>query len=418
MEVYLVGGAVRDALLGRPVTERDWVVVGATPETLLSQGYKPVGQDFPVFLHPDTAEEYALARTERKSGHGYHGFICDATPAITLEEDLLRRDLTINAMAQRPDGSIVDPYGGLADLENRVLRHVSAAFGEDPLRVLRVARFAARYAPLGFTIAPETLALMQQMTRDGEISHLTPERVWQETRKALAEDTPAVYFEALRACGALAVLFPELNALFGVPQRAEFHPEIDTGRHVMMCLEQAVRLGANPRTRFAVLLHDLGKGITPPDMLPRHIGHEHHGVPLVQALCHRYKVPKDYQQLAEIVCKHHLEAHRAVQLQGRTLWLKLRDLDALRRPERFAEFLQACEADARGRLGFEDRDYPQRAYFTQALAVAAAVGPQDLPHRETLHGKALGDALEQARIHALNRFRQEHHENSTRLCED
>ena len=406
MDVYLVGGAVRDTLLGRPVTERDWVVVGATPENLLAQGYKPVGKDFPVFLHPDTAEEYALARTERKSGHGYHGFICDATPAITLEEDLLRRDLTINAMAQTADGRIIDPYGGLADLNKRVLRHVSAAFGEDPLRVLRVARFAARYAPLGFSIAPETLALMQTMVAAGEIDHLTPERVWQETHKALSEDTPAVYIEALRACGALVRLFPEIDALFGVPQRTEFHPEIDTGQHVLMCLEQAVRLGANVRVRFAVLLHDLGKGITPADMLPRHIEHEHRGVPLVQALCARYKVPRDYQQLAEIVCRYHLDGHRAVELQGKTLWMKLRDMDALRRPERFAEFLLACEADARGRLGFENRDYPQRAYFSQALDIVMAVTPRHLPHRETLDGKALGDALAQARIHALNRFRK------------
>ncbi|MDO8329525.1 MAG: multifunctional CCA addition/repair protein [Fluviicoccus sp.] len=418
MEVYLVGGAVRDALLGRPFTERDWVVVGATPENLLAQGYKPVGKDFPVFLHPDTAEEYALARTERKSGHGYHGFICDATPSITLEEDLLRRDLTINAMAQTADGRIVDPYDGLADLNNRVLRHVSAAFGEDPLRVLRVARFAARYALLGFTIAPETLALMQTMVAAGEIDHLTPERVWQETHKALAEDSPAVYIEVLRACGALSRLFPEIDALFGVPQRAEFHPEIDTGKHVLMCLEQAVRLGANVRVRFAVLLHDLGKGVTPADMLPRHIEHEHRGVPLVQALCARYKAPRDYQQLAEIVCRYHLDGHRATELQGKTLWLKLRDMDALRRPERFAEFLLACEADARGRLGFENRNYPQRTYFSQALDIAMAVTPQHLPHRESLDGKALGDALAQARIHALNRFRKEHHENSSRLCED
>lgn len=415
---YLVGGAVRDALLNRPVTERDWVVVGASPDDLLSLGYKPVGKDFPVFLHPDTAEEYALARTERKSGHGYHGFICEATPSVTLEEDLQRRDLTINALAQDADGRVIDPWGGLADLEARRLRHVSPAFAEDPLRILRVARFAARYAPLGFTIAPETMDLMRDMVAAGEIDHLTPERVWLETHKALGEDCPGVYIRVLRECGALARLFPAIDALFGVPQRAEFHPEIDTGEHVLMCLEQAVRLGTNVRTRWAVLLHDLGKGVTPADMLPRHIGHEHNGVPLVQALCSRYKTPRDYQQLAELVCRYHLDCHRAVELQGRTIWQKLRELDALRRPERFDEFLLACEADARGRLGFENRDYPQRAYLRQARDIAAAITPAHLPHRELPQGAALGEALDQARVHALNRFRQEHHENSIRPCED
>ena len=412
MKTYLVGGAVRDGLLGRAITDRDWVVVGATPQQLLAQGFKSVGHDFPVFLHPKTQEEYALARTERKSGMGYHGFMCDATPVISLEQDLERRDLTINAMAQDDNGHIIDPYGGQTDLAARLLRHVSPAFGEDPLRVLRVARFAARYAPLGFKVARETMILMQNMVNSGELQHLTAERVWLETHKALAENHPDVYIEVLRESGALQVLFPELHQLFGIPQRPEYHPEIDTGVHVLMCLQVSVKNKLNPRTRFAVLVHDLGKGITPTDILPRHLGHEARGLPLVKAVCERYKVPKDYQQLAEMVCEYHLECHRVVELQAKTLWKKLHALDALRRPERFEEFLLACQADAQGRLGWEDRPYPQVDYFRQARQVAAAITPKDLPHDHKLTGQALGDALITARIHALQHFKQQYQQEN------
>ncbi len=415
MKTYLVGGAVRDALLGRTVKDRDWVVVGATPTMMLTQGYQAVGKDFPVFLHPKTHEEYALARTERKIGSGYHGFSCEATPAIALEQDLERRDLTINAMAQDEHGVITDPYGGQQDLAAKLLRHVSPAFGEDPLRVLRVARFAARYAEQGFKVAHDTMLLMQKMVNAGELAHLTAERVWLETQKALAENHPDVFIEVLRECGALTVLFPELAQLFGIPQRPEYHPEIDTGVHLLMCLQVAVKNQLNMRTRFAVLLHDLGKGITPSDVLPRHIGHEARGLPLVQAFCERYKVPKDYQQLAEMVCVYHLECHRVMELQAKTLWHKLHALDALRRPERFEEFLQACKADAQGRLGWEDKPYPQVDYFRQARDIAAAITPKELPaYAHELTGQALGDALTHARIHALQGFKrnyqQEHHD--------
>ena len=376
---------------------------------LLAQGYKAVGHDFPVFLHPQSQEEYALARTERKNGMGYHGFICEATPVISLEQDLERRDLTINAMAQDDNGNIIDPYGGQSDLNARLLRHVSEAFSEDPLRVLRVARFAARYAGLGFTVAPETLALMQHMVNAGELNHLTVERVWQETDKALNEDYPDVYIKVLRDCGALKVLFPEIDQLFGVPQRAEYHPEIDTGTHLLMCLQVAARDQLSPQIRFAVLMHDLGKGITPTHILPRHIGHEQAGVPLVKAFCTRYKVPKEYQQLAELVCEYHLECHRIVELQAKTLWKKLQALDALRRPQRFKDFLLACKADTQGRLGWEHKDYPQIDYFWQAREVAAAITPKHLANAEYLTGQALGDALSAARIKALAQFKQDYH---------
>jgi tRNA nucleotidyltransferase (CCA-adding enzyme) len=409
MQIYLVGGAVRDHLLGISVKDRDWVVVGASPQQLLDLGYQAVGKDFPVFLHPHNHEEYALARTERKIGTGYHGFSCETGTHISLEQDLARRDLTINAMAQNAQGDIIDPYGGQADLDAKLLRHVSAAFGEDPLRILRVARFAARYAHLGFKVAPETLTLMQKMVAAGDINHLTAERVWQETDKALNETRPDVYIEVLRACGALEVLFPELNQLFGVPQRAEYHPEIDTGIHLLMCLQVAARDNLSSEVRFAVLLHDLGKGITPSHILPRHIGHEQAGVPLVKAFCARYKVPKDYQQLAEMVCEHHLECHCVVELQAKTLWKKLHALDALRRPERFKAFLLACKADTQGRLGWEHKAYPQLDYFWQARQVAAAITPKQLVNGERLTGQELGDALNSARIHALAQFKQDYH---------
>jgi tRNA nucleotidyltransferase (CCA-adding enzyme) len=406
MEIYLVGGAVRDRLLGRPVHERDWVVVGATPEALLSRGYTQVGKDFPVFLHPDSKDEYALARTERKSGRGYGGFVCDFSPDITLENDLLRRDLTINAIAEAADGTLTDPYGGLADLAARRLRHVSPAFREDPLRVLRVARFAARYAPLGFGIADETLALMRDIAASGELADLTPERVWKETERALGEDQPQVYFRVLRDCGALAVLFPEVDALFGVPQPAQHHPEIDTGTHTLMVLEQAARLSPEPRVRFAALVHDLGKADTPEEKWPSHHGHEESGVRHIQALGTRLRVPRHFQELGEITSRYHLDCHRVRELRPETLLKKLTELDALRRPERFQEFLLACEADARGRLGLETRDYSQPAYFLAALATIKAVDIKPLLAKG-LQGLALAEALQAERKKALTRFKKE-----------
>jgi tRNA nucleotidyltransferase (CCA-adding enzyme) len=346
MNTYLVGGAVRDELLEYPVCERDWVVVGSTPEEMIAAGFTQVGKDFPVFLHPVSKDEYALARTERKRGHGYTGFTVHCAPDITLEEDLRRRDLTINAMAKMPDGELVDPYGGLADLNARVLRHVSDAFLEDPLRVLRTARFAARYAHLGFTVALETLSLMRDIVMQDELAHLPAERIWVEMERALGERSPAVFIEVLRDCGALEALLPEVAALFGVPQRAEYHPEIDTGAHVLMVLEQAARNSRNSRVAFAALTHDLGKGITPEDVLPSHRGHETAGLPLVEALCKRLKVPNAHRQLALTVCEHHLLVHSALELRGETLLRLLEAAGAFREGDRFALFLLACEADS------------------------------------------------------------------------
>jgi tRNA nucleotidyltransferase (CCA-adding enzyme) len=406
MEIYLVGGAVRDRLLGRPVHERDWVVVGATPAAMLALGYSQVGKDFPVFLHPDTREEHALARTERKSGRGYTGFICDFTPGITLEADLLRRDLTINAIAEAGDGTLIDPYHGQADLQARLLRHVSPAFREDPLRVLRVARFAARYAPLGFTIAAETLALMREIAEGGELNDLTPERVWKETERALGEEQPQVYFRVLRDCGALAVLFPEIDRLFGVPQPPQHHPEIDTGIHTLMVLEQAARLSPEPRVRFAALVHDLGKADTPPEKWPAHHGHEASGLKHIRALSTRLRVPRQFQELGEITSEYHLNCHRVRELNPDTLLKKLLGLDAIRRPERFEEFLLACEADARGRLGLEQRDYTQPAYFRAALQAIRQVDMKPLLERN-LEGPAFAVALNAARKAALVRFKDE-----------
>ncbi|WP_111640999.1 multifunctional CCA addition/repair protein [Marinimicrobium alkaliphilum] len=400
MQIYRVGGAVRDKLLGYPHHENDWVVVGAQPDTLQAQGFKPVGKDFPVFLHPETREEYALARTERKSGHGYGGFTFHCAPDVTLEQDLQRRDLTINAMAEDDQGRVIDPWGGQADLAAKVLRHVSPAFVEDPLRVVRVARFAARYAHLGFTIAKETATLMRDIVAAGEVDHLVPERVWKETERALGEAQPQVYISALRECGALARLMPEVDALFGVPQRAEYHPEIDTGIHTLMVLEQAARLSDDTQVRFAALTHDLGKGVTPQSEWPRHIGHETRGLPLVRALCERLSVPKDYRELALLVSEFHLHCHRAAELKPATLLKVLKRTDALRRPGRFEQFLLACEADARGRTGFEDRSYPQAKLFRQALSQCQAVNVKDLVARG-LSGKDLGDALERERLLAL-----------------
>ena len=401
MRTYLVGGAVRDQLLQRPVSDRDHVVVGASPDDLLALGYKPVGKDFPVFLHPDTGEEYALARTERKTGRGYHGFAVHADPAVTLEQDLERRDLTINAIAMDEAGGLVDPFGGVRDIEQRVLRHVSPAFVEDPVRLLRVARFAARFAPLGFTIAGETMALMQRMVRDGEVDHLVPERVWQETRRALGEPRPSAFLRVLRESGALAVLFPEVDALYGVPQRAEFHPEVDTGVHIEMVLDMAARLApGNDLVGFCALTHDLGKALTPDDVLPRHVGHEHAGVKPLRALAQRLRVPTEYAALAEQVCREHLNAHRAFELKPATVLRLLGALDALRRPERLEVFLAACEADKRGRLGHQDDDYPQATYLRKARTAAAAIGAGAFVARG-LQGPAVGAAMEKARIEAI-----------------
>ena len=399
MKVYLVGGAVRDRLLGLPVKERDWVVVGATPAELAAQGYKPVGKDFPVFLHPETNEEYALARTERKTGRGYHGFEFMSAPDVTLEEDLKRRDLTINALAE-DGGKLIDPYGGGKDLNARMLRHVSPAFAEDPVRVLRAARFAARFAPLGFRLAPETLALMREMAGNGEVDALVPERVWQETLKALATEKPSVYFETLRECGALARVFPELDRLYGVPQPPKWHPEIDTGVHVMMVLDQAARLSANPAVRFAALTHDLGKGTTPKDVLPHHYGHEERSVKLVEALSERLKTPREFKELAVLVARQHGLVHKAEELRPETLLKLLENADAFRRPERFELFLTACEADHRGRTGLEDTRFPQADYLRQAAAAARAVSATELG-ASGLSGAEIGEQLRKKRLEAV-----------------
>lgn len=408
MQIYLVGGAVRDKLLGRPPGDRDHVVVGATPDELLAQGYRPVGKDFPVFLHPDTAEEYALARTERKTGHGYHGFVFQADATVTLEQDLARRDLTINAIAEDADGVLTDPFGGVDDIEARVLRHVSPAFLEDPVRVLRVARFAARFAPLCFTVAPETLALMQRMVREGEVDHLVPERVWAETRKALGEAQPSAFLRVLRECGALAVLFPEIDALYGVPQRAEFHPEIDCGVHLELVLDQAALLApGNDLVGFCALTHDLGKALTPAEALPRHIGHEQRGVAPLRALAARLKVPTEHAALAELVCREHLNAHRALELKPATVLKLLGALDALRRPARLDAFLAACTADKRGRLGHEHDAYPQADYLRAARAAAAAVDAATFV-AAGLAGPAIGKAMESARTAAIAAMKAHH----------
>ncbi|WP_151980542.1 multifunctional CCA addition/repair protein [Acinetobacter guerrae] len=405
MHVYLVGGAVRDYLLGHPYHEKDYVVVGATPQLLLDQGYQPVGKDFPVFLHPETKDEYALARTERKSGVGYHGFQFYTAPDVTLEDDLIRRDLTINAIAMDEDsGEIYDPYGGRKDLEVKTLRHVSDAFLEDPLRVLRVARFAARYFQYGFTIAPETLNLMQKLSESGELDALTPERVWKETSRALMETHANVYFEVLHQCGALKVLFPEIDALFGVPQRPEYHPEIDCGIHTLMALQQACNANYSLDVRYAVLVHDLGKALTPPEELPRHIMHEERGVVPVQNLSDRLKVPTLLKQLAVSVCKEHLKCHQAMTLKPGTLWRLLQRLDVLRRPERVEAFIQACECDARGRLGLENREYPQAEYMRKAIHIVRSIKASDLP--ENIQGAEIGEMLIQYRIDALAHLKQ------------
>jgi len=403
MRVYLVGGAVRDHLLGHPYQEKDYVVVGATPDQLLAQGYQPVGKDFPVFLHPETKEEYALARTERKSGRGYHGFEFHTDPSVSLEDDLIRRDLTINAMAMDNDGNIYDPYQGQKDLEQRILRHVSDAFVEDPLRVLRIARFAARYKGLGFSVATETLALMKKLVESGELDALISERVWKETSRALMENHADEYFHVLRECGALKVLFPELDALYGIPQRPEYHPEIDCGIHTMMSLQQACKANYSLDVRFAVLVHDLGKALTPAEELPRHIMHEERGVRPVTEICDRLKVPTNTKQLALAVCKEHLKCHQALTLKPGTLWRLLQRLDVLRRPERVEAYVQACECDSRGRLGLEDREYPQAKYVLDAMQVVRNIKAQDLP--PDIQGPDIGEMLIQRRIKAIEELK-------------
>ncbi|MEI7235087.1 multifunctional CCA addition/repair protein [Pectobacterium carotovorum] len=400
MKIYLVGGAVRDSLLGLPVTEKDWVVVGATPENLLTQGYQQVGKDFPVFLHPVSRDEYALARTERKSGKGYTGFVCHAAPDVTLEQDLLRRDLTINAIARTEQGDLIDPYHGRRDLENRLLRHVSDAFSEDPLRVLRVARFAARFAHLGFQIAEETMALMQKMAHEGELAYLTPERVWKETEKALGTSSPDVYFQVLRDCGALAVLFPEIDNLYGVPAPAKWHPEIDTGIHTMMTVAMAARLSPEIDVRFATLCHDLGKGLTPPELWPRHHGHGPAGVKLVEALCLRLRVPNPIRDLAKLVAEYHDLVHTVQVLQPKTL-LKLFDaIDVWRKPQRLEQLALTSEADARGRAGFEENPYPQGDYLREAFRVASQVSSAAVV-ADGFKGIDVRNELARRRIHAL-----------------
>ena len=399
MRTFRVGGAVRDALLGQAVHDEDWVVVGATPEEMIQAGYLPVGKDFPVFLHPQTREEYALARTERKTGRGYHGFAFHASPDVTLEQDLARRDLTINAIAQAPDGSLIDPFGGQRDLRAKVLRHVTQAFREDPVRILRVARFAARFHE--FTVAPETLELMRAMVEEGEADHLVPERVWQELARGLMEAKPSRMFEILRACGALARILPEVDRLWGVPQRADYHPEVDTGVHNMMVLDMAARLEAPLPVRFACLTHDLGKGTTPREQLPKHIGHEQRSAKLLATVCNRLRVPNECRELADVVAREHGNIHRSHEFGAAAIVRLLERCDAFRKPQRFEQVLLACECDARGRLGMEDKPYPQRERLLDALAVAQQVATADIAARareEGLEGAQIGERIQRVRV--------------------
>ena len=412
MKTYLVGGAIRDEFLGLAVKERDWVVTGSSADEMLALGYRQVGADFPVFLHPQSGEEYALARTERKSGKGYHGFSVDFNPGVTLEEDLERRDLTINAMARSPEGVLVDPWGGQADLDARLMRHVSPAFSEDPLRVLRVARFAARFAGLGFKVADETMQLMTAMATSGELQALTPERVFTEFRKALMTEHPSVFIQVLRDCGALLVLLPEVDALFGVPQTEKYHPEIDTGIHTLLSVDRCALLSAKEQQDeqhramlvFSVLLHDLGKALTRKDHLPKHYGHEAKGVPLVCAVCQRLKAPKAWQQLAELVCHWHLHCHRIREMRPVKVLELLEHLDIFRQPARLPAFLLACQADAQGRTGLEENPYPQAAYLTEASRRVLAVSTEGLA--ELADGKKIAVELRRRRLQALDTIRE------------
>jgi tRNA nucleotidyltransferase (CCA-adding enzyme) len=405
MQQYLVGGAVRDKLLGRPVKDQDWVVVGSTPEYMISQGYQPVGADFPVFLHPQTKQEYALARTERKIGAGYTGFSCDASQQVTLEQDLQRRDLTINAMAMDPQGNIIDPYNGQEDLKNRQLRHVSAAFVEDPLRVFRVARFASRFFDLGFAIAPQTQSLMQQMVKSGELDSLSAERVWQETARSLLQEAPQVYFETLRDCGALQVWFPELDILWGIPNPAKWHPEIDTGIHTMMVLQQAAALSDKLTVRYGALVHDLGKGLTPPENWPSHRGHETLGLDAIKTLSNRLKVPNDCRDLALMISEFHTHIHHALALKPSTILVMLNRCDVWRKPQRFADFLLSCKADARGRTTFEESPYPNADYIWQTYLGAVKVDVQAII-AQGYEGPGIKQQLDTQRIHAIAEIKQ------------
>lgn len=400
MEIYLVGGAVRDSLLNIDVKDKDWVVVGSTPNEMGSLGYQAVGQDFPVFLHPKTKEEYALARTERKSGQGYKGFTCYAEPDVTLEEDLLRRDLTINAIAKADNGELIDPYNGQEDLTNRLLRHVSDAFVEDPLRVLRVARFAARFHYLGFTIAPETMTLMKTLVDSGELSHLTPERVWQEWEKSLSNQHPEIFLSVLKECGALAIVLPELDSLFGVPQPEQWHPEIDTGIHTLMVAQQAALLSQDLPTRFAAQVHDLGKGVTPESEWPSHKMHCHTGIKLIKKLCARVRVPNEFRDLALLVCEHHTNVHRASELRAQT-FIKIFDkMDVWRKPERLEPILLCCQADHAGRLGLESEPYPQKARFEMAFEAAKAVEVKEVV-AAGFKGQEIREELTKRRVEAV-----------------
>ena len=406
MQIYMVGGAVRDRLLGRPVNDHDWVVVGATPEQMLELGYLPVGRDFPVFLHPETREEYALARTERKSGRGYRGFVVESSPNVTLEEDLSRRDLTINSIASSADSTgatvLFDPYHGVQDLQARLLRHVTDSFREDPVRILRVARFAARFPD--FTLAPETLALMQEMVEDGEVDHLVPERVWQELARGLMSERPSRQFEVLRACGALKRLLPELDRLWGVPQRADYHPEVDTGVHAMMVLDMSARLQAPLAVRYACLGHDLGKGTTPADVLPRHIGHEQRSARLLAGVCERWRVPTEVRELADVVAREHGNIHRSEGFDAAALVRLLERCDAIRKPARLDEILLACECDARGRLHFEEKPYPQRPRINAALTAVQSVATSVIAAHAAskgVTGQKVGELIHAARVEAV-----------------
>jgi len=403
VEIYLVGGAVRDKLLELPVKERDWVVIGETPESMVRQGFRPVGKDFPVFLHPKTHEEYALARTERKTAPGYKGFTVHASPDVSLEQDLIRRDLTINAMAMTSQGQLIDPYGGQPDLEKRIFRHISPAFAEDPVRILRVARFAARYGHLGFTLAEETRLLMQSMVTAGEVDHLVPERVWAELFKALGEKSPSAFFYTLKDCAALDKIFPEINGLFGVPQPEKYHPEIDTGIHVMLCLEQAARLSSSLEVRFAALVHDLGKGMSPKEHWPHHYGHETQGLPILERMCSRLRVPNSFKALALQVMQYHTHCHRAFELRASTITDMLAALGAFKPVNKLPEFLLACEADARGRTGLENIAYPQAALLSGAARAAASVDTSAILNGE-LKGAHIGEAIRRLRIKAVAEF--------------
>jgi tRNA nucleotidyltransferase (CCA-adding enzyme) len=400
VKCYRVGGCVRDRLLGLPVNDVDWVVTGATPEQMVTAGYRPIGRDFPVFLHPDSKQEYALARAERKSGPGYRGFEISTDPNITIEQDLLRRDLTINAMAEDEQGNIIDPYGGQRDIQDRRLRHVSEAFVEDPVRVLRVARFAARLHDLGFSIAAETCRLIREIGESGELESLVAERVWSELSRALDEKDPALFFLSLRECGVLKLLFPEIDALFGVPQNPRYHPEIDTGTHVMMALQASAALGHDNETRFAVLMHDLGKATTPADILPSHHGHEARGLKPVRAFCKRWRVPRAHTDLALITTELHLLAHRCHELKPGTLLRLFSRADSLRKPERFGKMLEACRADIRGRIGSEDNPYPQAEFLAGLNEKLADMDIEEI-RQQGLQGEAMGRAINEARLRLI-----------------